>query len=72
MDLKCTSDEDWAGVWKLMELLVKDLPSDANATLKAKCAEMMVAEEAHDDDEDAEELCNCQFTLAYGEQQSCR
>ena len=67
MDLKQTSDEEWAGVGAMLALLVKNLPADANASLKAKCAEMMVAEEADDDDEDAEELCNCQFTLAYGE-----
>lgn len=67
MDLKQTSDEAWTGVGELLALLVKDLPADANATLKAKCADMMVAEPEHDDDEDAEELCNCQFTLAYGE-----
>ncbi|CAM9995474.1 unnamed protein product [Ectocarpus sp. 6 AP-2014] len=66
MDLKQTTDEEWAGVGELLALLVKNLPSDATATLKSKCAEMMVAEEAVDDDEDAEELCNCQFTLAYG------
>lgn len=67
MDLKHTSEEDWAGVGAMLALLVKDLPADASATLKSKCEEMMVAEEADDDDEDAEELCNCQFTLAYGE-----
>lgn len=68
MDLKQTTDEEWAGVGELLALLVKDLPSDATATLKSKCADMMVAEEAVDDDEDAEELCNCQFTLAYGKE----
>lgn len=66
MDLKQTSDEEWAGVGELLALVAKDLPGDANAILKTKCADMMVAEEAVDDDEDAEELCNCQFTLAYG------
>lgn len=66
MNLKQTSDEEWAGVGELLGLLVKDLPADANATLKTKCADMMVAEPEDDDDEDAEELCNCQFTLAYG------
>lgn len=66
MDLKHTSDEEWAGVGKLLALVAKDLPSDAAAIIKTKCADMMVVEEADDDDEDAEELCNCQFTLAYG------
>lgn len=66
MDLKQTSDEEWAGVGEMLGLLVKDLPADASATLKGKCADMMVAEPEDDDDEDAEELCNCQFTLAYG------
>lgn len=66
MDLKQTSDEEWAGVGALLALVAKDLPSDATTNLKTKCAEMMVVEEAEDDDEDAEELCNCQFTLAYG------
>lgn len=66
MNLKNTSDEQWAEIRTLLSLLAKKLPSGADAALKAKCAEMMVAEEADDDDEDAEELCNCQFTLAYG------
>lgn len=66
MNLKETSDEEWAGVGELLALVAKDLPNDATNTLKAKCADMMVVEEAADDDEDAEELCNCQFTLAYG------
>lgn len=66
MNLKHTSEEQWAEIRTLLSLLVKKLPAGADATLKAKCAEMMVAEEVDDDDEDAEELCNCQFTLAYG------
>ncbi|CAN0481779.1 unnamed protein product [Scytosiphon promiscuus] len=66
INLKPTSDEQWADIRTLLSLLAKKLPSGADAALKAKCAEMMVAEEVNDDDEDAEELCNCQFTLAYG------
>lgn len=70
MNLKHTSDEQWAEVRTLLGLLAKKLPSGADAALKTKCAEMMVAEEVDDDDEDAEELCNCQFTLAYGANQN--
>lgn len=66
MNLKRTGDDEWADVRESMGYLAKDVPSDASDNLKSKCAEMMVAEEAGDDDEDAEELCNCQFTLAYG------
>ena len=64
---KQTSDEDWAEVARYLKLLDKNVPSDTCAKLKAKCAEMMVVEEVDDDEDDAEELCNCQFTLAYGE-----
>lgn len=66
MNLKDNAEENWAEVNRFLAVLSKDVPSDAGATLKSKCAEMMVAEEVGDDDEDAEELCNCQFTLAYG------
>lgn len=70
MNLKHTSDEQWAEIRTLLSLLAKKLPSGADVALKTKCAEMMVAEEVDDDDEDAEELCNCQFTLAYGASQN--
>lgn len=67
MNLKQTSEEEWAEVGGMLALMSKTVPSGACESLKSKCAEMMVAEEVGDDDEDAEELCNCQFTLAYGE-----
>lgn len=67
MNLKQSSDDEWADVEKYMSLLSKNVPGGAFSSLKAKCSEMMKVEEIVDDDEDAEELCNCQFTLAYGE-----
>lgn len=67
MNLRQTCEEEWAGVGEMLALMSKSIPSGACESLKSKCAEMMVAEEVRDDDEDAEELCNCQFTLAYGE-----
>lgn len=67
MNLEQHADEEWADVGQLLALVAKEIPSNANDSLKSKCAEMMVVEEVDDDDEDAEELCNCQFTLAYGE-----
>lgn len=66
MNLRHTSDEEWADVEQYLNLLDKDVSSDTFNKLKAKCAEMMVVEEVDDDEDDAEELCNCQFTLAYG------
>lgn len=65
MNLKHTSDEEWADAERYLNLLDKKVSSDTFSKLKAKCAEMMVVEEV-DDEDDAEELCNCQFTLAYG------
>lgn len=67
MNLRQTSDEEWVDVKNHLALLTKTVPSHALESLKSKCADMMVAEPVPDDDEDAEELCNCQFTLAYGE-----
>lgn len=67
MNLKQNGDEEWAEVERYLSILSTNVPSGAFASLKSKCGEMMVVEEAADDDEDAEELCNCQFTLAYGE-----
>lgn len=66
MNLKQTASEEWKEVGQLLSQIAKDIPSGAADSLRSKCAEMMVAEVVADDDEDAEELCNCQFTLAYG------
>ena len=35
-------------------------------TFKEECVAMMEPDEPADEDEDAEDLCNCKFTLAYG------
>lgn len=66
VNLKMTADEDWAEAEKYFNQLSKNIPSGAFSSLREKCA-AMVTEEVEDDDEDAEDLCNCQFTLAYGE-----
>lgn len=71
MNLKQNSEEEWAEVGEMLALMSKSVPSGACDSLKSKCDEMMVPEEVGDDDEDAEELCNCQFTLAYGERDIC-
>lgn len=70
MNLRQTSESDWTEVGELLALVAKNLPSGAKEVLKTKCEAMMVPEEPDDDDEDAEELCNCQFTLAYGERRT--
>lgn len=68
MNLKHTSEEQWEEIPQYLSLIAtKAPPSGAAESLRKKCADMMVADEVEDDDEDAEELCNCQFTLAYGE-----
>jgi hypothetical protein len=43
----------------------------ASNKLREQCVEMMEPDEPMDEDEDAEDLCNCKFTLAYGESLSC-
>jgi hypothetical protein len=51
-------------------VLTNFLPAaDAEAAtnkLREQCVEMMEPDEPTDEDEDAEDLCNCKFTLAYG------
>lgn len=66
MNIKHSSEEQWKEVGLILSLLTKNVPAGAADTIKNKCADMMIADEVADDDEDAEELCNCQFTLAYG------
>ena len=44
-----------------------DQASEATQKLRKECVAMMEPDEAEDEDADAEDLCNCKFTLAYGE-----
>ncbi|CAM9567343.1 unnamed protein product [Choristocarpus tenellus] len=66
MNLKKNDPEEWKEINDQLSVLSQDVPDGACDSLRAKCLEMMVADPVVDDDEDAEELCNCQFTLAYG------
>ncbi|CAM9581106.1 unnamed protein product [Chrysoparadoxa australica] len=64
MDMRKKDVKEWSAVGALLSGL--NGGKDALAALKEKCEEMMVAEPEADDDEDAEDLCNTTFTLAYG------
>lgn len=67
MSLKKFDEESWAEIVNIMRVVVSDSAPDITKNLRVKCKEMMKSLPLHtDDDDDAEELCNCQFTLAYG------
>jgi elongation factor 3 len=69
MDLGRMEDVQWT---KNVAAQFKDYFSDSEKTAKAveivrqEAEKMMEAPEEEDEADDAEELCNCQFTLAYG------
>lgn len=65
MKLKMTQPDQWGDVKKALAPLVED-PAAAATEMCGKCSQMMVADEEPDDDAETEDLCNCQFTLAYG------
>ncbi len=68
MRLKHTSPEGWKEVEKLVVPLVSDASKVGEVTenICTACSSLMVEEEEADEDEDAEDLCNSTFTLAYG------
>ncbi len=68
MRLKRTSAEGWKEVEKLVLPLLSDASKAGEIVEKLceTCSGMMEEEEEADQDEDAEDLCNSTFTLAYG------
>jgi elongation factor 3 len=68
MDLQYMEDTQWK---KLVSVYFTDFLGEAKAaevteTVRENAEKMMEVPEEEDEDDDAEELCNCQFTLAYG------
>eukprot|EP00607_Mallomonas_marina_P007974 CAMPEP_0182416988 /NCGR_PEP_ID=MMETSP1167-20130531/1422_1 /TAXON_ID=2988 /ORGANISM="Mallomonas Sp, Strain CCMP3275" /LENGTH=1038 /DNA_ID=CAMNT_0024590237 /DNA_START=63 /DNA_END=3179 /DNA_ORIENTATION=+ len=64
MNLKKYGDEDWDEISKFLAMCGVQ---DKWTALRTECKEMMKEDPIPDDDDDqAEILCNCQFTLAYG------
>jgi elongation factor 3 len=68
MYLKKFEAEDWEGVGKYVGLLIESSKlAQFIDELRKECKEMVKPlPEKDDDDDGAELLCNCQFTLAYG------
>jgi len=66
MDLKFMEDLQWS---KNLTFLLSPYFSDLDKKIEAirvEASKMLEIPEEDDDEDDAEELCNCQFTLAYG------
>ena len=62
----CKSYDDWSDVKQQLEILTKKSDAVVEAMIPV-CKDMMSVQAANDeDDDDAEVLCNCLFTLAYG------
>lgn len=67
MHVKKYEKADWEDVEKYVQVLIGSRTKDALEKLRIECREMAKPLTPKDDDDDtAEELCNCQFTLAYG------
>jgi elongation factor 3 len=67
MGLKHFDTAHWDDVLQQLAVLTsKDKATAAVAALVPVCKEMVKVVLVVEDDDDAEELCNCQFTLAYG------
>mmetsp|Transcript_43891 Transcript_43891/g.64467 ORF Transcript_43891/g.64467 Transcript_43891/m.64467 type:complete len:1038 (+) Transcript_43891:82-3195(+) len=65
MDLHFMEDLQWTkNVASLFTAYTK--AEEAVEKVRVEAEKMLEVPEEDDDDEDAEELCNCQFTLAYG------
>lgn len=68
MSLRKFEVEDWQEITRYLAVIVgPTVAGTAVEALRPECKEMIKALPVVDeDDDDAEELCNCQFTLAYG------
>jgi len=61
MELRKFEEEDWTNV-----PVALGIKADVVSGLRLECKEMVKFVVVEEEDDDAEELCNCQFTLAYG------
>jgi elongation factor 3 len=67
MCLRKFEEADWKEVIDAMAVYAKDAATLVNGSLKAEFKDMLKPLAKLDEDDDAaEELCNCMFTLAYG------
>jgi elongation factor 3 len=67
MERKKFDEEEWKGVQAYLTALAGDkVAATAIETLRPECKEMVKFTVVEEEVEDGEELCNCQFTLAYG------
>ena len=67
MGLRQFTAENWGDVAQQLKVVIGEKAKAAVDALIPVCKEMCRAVAvADDDDDDATELCNCQFTLAYG------
>jgi len=68
MDLHFMEDVQWKkNISVQMKALVEeDKVADVIEAVRVQAEKMLELVEEEDEDDDAEELCNCQFTLAYG------
>jgi elongation factor 3 len=68
MDLHYMEDLQWkknvAAIFK--DYIAEEKAADAIEKVRLEAEDMLEIPEEDDEDDDAEELCNCQFTLAYG------
>ena len=67
MRLKKFEADDWAEVKKYATVLCgPEAAGNVASAMRVECKEMCKFTPPKEDDDDAQELCNCQFTLAYG------
>jgi len=65
--LKNLKPEDWqSNLSPFLSLVMKDGASAAIDKMREQCAVHVKVEEAKEEADDAEQLCDCQFSLAYG------
>ena len=68
MDLRYMEDLQWEKqvASQFVGYFDKDACSKASEAVREEAEKMLIVPDEDEDDEDAEELCNCMFTLAYG------
>merc|ERR1719232_1687194 len=68
MDLHYMEDVQWKKniITQMKALVEEDKCADVIEAVRVEAEKMMEIPDEEDEEDDAEELCNCQFTLAYG------
>ena len=68
MDLRYMEDLQWEKqvASQFVGYFDKEACSKASEAVREEAEKMLIVPDEDEDDEDAEELCNCMFTLAYG------